>query len=426
MQELEHIEVGQQDNDGKGDLLRRGMIRVNDNFAKVQTGVDAVELTAVQAAQTATEAKTTADAAIPAAQKGMAGGVAPLDASGKVPATHLEDYALADEKGAAGGFAPLDAGAKVPMANLPAGTAGGIAPLDASGKVPAVNLPAAEDAIPLAQKGQPGGVATLGSDGKVPSSQIQIVAIPGGSRNKLINALFSINQRGASGTVTLPAGGYGHDRFKAGAGGCTYTFSTSGGVTTLNITAGTLMQVVGGGAIIAGPHVLSWVGTATGRINSGVYQASPVRATLAGGADVTVEFGAGSLSRPQFESGDVANLFEVRPVADELALARWYWRRSRFEAGDWITVATPAGGGVRMIYSMGPPMRIAAPTVGIDAGNWEAYIGGVWTAISVSGAYVTSSEFIQIVWGTPSGTPVSGSMLVRTPFGCNLTLSAEL
>lgn len=98
MQELEHIEVGQQDNDGKGDLLRRGMIRVNDNFAKVQTGVDAVELAAVQAAQTATEAKTTADAAIPAAQKGMAGGVAPLDATGKVPAAHLEDYLLAEEK----------------------------------------------------------------------------------------------------------------------------------------------------------------------------------------------------------------------------------------------------------------------------------------------------------------------------------------
>ncbi len=150
MQELEHIEVGQQDNDGKGDLLRRGMIRVNDNFAKVQTGVDAVELAAVQAAQTAAEAKTTADAAIPAAQKGMAGGVAPLDATGKVPAAHLEDYLLAEEKG----------------------TAGGVAPLDAQGKVPAVNLPAAEDSIPLSQKGQPGGVATLDTGGKVPVGQL--------------------------------------------------------------------------------------------------------------------------------------------------------------------------------------------------------------------------------------------------------------
>lgn len=179
MQELVHIEVGQQDNDGKGDLLRRGMAKVNANFAKVQTGVDAVELTAANAAQTATEAKTTADAAIPAAQKGMAGGVAPLDATGKVPAAHLPvqgDYIPAEEKGAAGGVAPLDAGTKVPMANLPVGTAGGVAPLGADGKVPAINLPAAEDSIPLSEKGQPGGVATLDTGGKVSAGQLPPLA----------------------------------------------------------------------------------------------------------------------------------------------------------------------------------------------------------------------------------------------------------
>ncbi|CKH74866.1 MULTISPECIES: phage tail protein [Achromobacter] len=175
MQELEQIPIGQQDNDGTGDPLRNGMAKVNANFTKVQAGVDAVELTAANAAQTATEAKTTADAAIPAAQKGMAGGVAPLDASGKVPATHLPelaDYIPVEEKGAAEGVAPLDAGTKVPVANLPVGTAGGVAPLGADGKVPAVNLPAAEDSIPLSQKGQPGGVASLDTGGKVPAAQL--------------------------------------------------------------------------------------------------------------------------------------------------------------------------------------------------------------------------------------------------------------
>ncbi|CAB3870070.1 phage tail protein [Achromobacter deleyi] len=172
MQELEHIEVGQQANDGTGDPLRDGMVKVNANFAKVQTGVDAVESTAINAAQRATEAKITADGAIPATQKGMAGGIAPLDASGKVPSAHLEAYALADEKGAAGGLAPLDASAKVPMANLPAGTAGGLAPLGTDGKVPAANLPAAENSIPLSQKGQPNGVPTLDSGGKVPTGQL--------------------------------------------------------------------------------------------------------------------------------------------------------------------------------------------------------------------------------------------------------------
>ncbi|WP_080944993.1 hypothetical protein [Achromobacter xylosoxidans] len=150
MQELEQIPIGQVANDKTGDPLRNGMAKVNANFTKVQTGVDAVELTLASTAQTATEAKATADSAIPAAQKGMAGGVAPLDATGKVPAAHLEDYLLAEEKGAALG----------------------VAPLDANGKVPAVNLPAAEDSIPLTQKGAAGGVATLDSNQLIPVAQL--------------------------------------------------------------------------------------------------------------------------------------------------------------------------------------------------------------------------------------------------------------
>lgn len=153
MEQLEQIPIGQQANDGTGDPLRNGMAKVNANFTKVQTGVDAVELTAANAAQTATEAKATADAAIPATQKGMAGGVAPLDAAGKVPATHLPDP---------GDFIPLEE----------KGAAGGVAPLDGTGKVPAANLPAAEDSIPLTQKGAAGGVATLDSNQLIPVAQL--------------------------------------------------------------------------------------------------------------------------------------------------------------------------------------------------------------------------------------------------------------
>lgn len=175
MEQLEQIPIGQQPNDGTGDPLRNGMAKVNANFTKVQTGVDAVELTAANAAQTATEAKTTADAAIPAAQKGMAGGVAPLDASGKVPAAHLPelaDYIPVEEKGAAGG----------------------VAPLDAQGKVPADNLPAAEDSIPLTQKGAAGGVATLDAATQVPADQLG-------------NAVKATEKAAAGGVATLDAGG---------------------------------------------------------------------------------------------------------------------------------------------------------------------------------------------------------------------------
>ena len=67
-----------------------------------------------------------------------------------------------------------------------------------------------------------------------------------GFKNRIINGQLNINQRGVSGTVTLAAGAYGHDRFKGGASGCTYTFATSGNVTTLTISAGSLIQVIEG------------------------------------------------------------------------------------------------------------------------------------------------------------------------------------
>ena len=53
------------------------------------------------------------------------------------------------------------------------------------------------------------------------------------SDNRIINGNFAINQRllcfghGASANPTV-ANGYGHDRWKAGVGGCTYTFGCCG------------------------------------------------------------------------------------------------------------------------------------------------------------------------------------------------------
>jgi hypothetical protein len=159
MQELVHIEVGQQDNDGKGDLLRRGMAKVNANFAKVQAGVDAIELIAVGAKEQAAAAQIVADAAVPTSQKGMAGGVAPLDGTGKVPSVHLDDFVHSDEKGASGG----------------------VATLGADGKVTPTQLPNAVDAIPMSQRGTAGGVATLDGGGKVPMPQLPSIGPAVGS-----------------------------------------------------------------------------------------------------------------------------------------------------------------------------------------------------------------------------------------------------
>lgn len=121
--------------------------------------------------------------------------------------------------------------------------------------------------------------------------------------NLLINSGFRENLRAVSGTVTLAAGAYGHDRWKAGASGCTYTFATVAGVTTITITAGSLQQVVEGEQVSSGAHILSWTGTAQGRIDAGTYGATGVTGTATGGTNVTVEFGAGTVSRPHFRAG---------------------------------------------------------------------------------------------------------------------------
>lgn len=182
MQKLEHIEVGQEADDGKGDLLRIGMIKVNANFAAVEAGVQVLEQSVAAVSEVATSASAVAQRAIPKSEKGMPNGVTPLDASGKVPATHLpelNDYIPVDQIGAPGGVAPLDQAGKVPVAHLPTGTAGGIAPLDDQGKVPAANLPPEVEAIPLTEKGAAGGVAPLGADSKVPVANLPIGTVGG-------------------------------------------------------------------------------------------------------------------------------------------------------------------------------------------------------------------------------------------------------
>ncbi|CAB3900026.1 phage tail protein [Achromobacter deleyi] len=173
MQLLKPIKVGQAPNDQTGDTLRDAMVVVNENFTKTRSGVDAVEVAAAAAQRKA-------DAAIPAAEKGAAGGVTPLDAAGKVPAAHLPEPAIPlAQKAAPGGVAPLDEGSRVPVDFLPVtepavplaqkGQPGGVATLAADGKIAPVQLP---DLIPAAEKAQPNGVATLAADGRIVAGQL--------------------------------------------------------------------------------------------------------------------------------------------------------------------------------------------------------------------------------------------------------------
>ena len=161
---------------------------------------------------------------------------------------------------------------------------------------------------------------------QVPTNSILASKGANYGKNLITNADFSVNQEGVSGTVSLAAGEYGHDMFKAGAGGCTYTFATSSGVTTITITAGTLLQIIEGQTLPSKTVVLAWEGTAQGRIGSGSYGSSgSVTDTLTGGVNVTVEFNSGTLAKPQLEFGNTATGFEYISPADQLARCLRYF-----------------------------------------------------------------------------------------------------
>lgn len=155
-----------------------------------------------------------------------------------------------------------------------------------------------------------------------------IAAIPAPSTpsnaNMLHNSGFSVNQRGYTSGTALAAAAYGFDRWKAGSGGCTLTFTVSAPETTVTITAGSLQQIIE--TVRGGNHTLSWTGTAQGRIGGGSYAASPVTASLTAGTSPTVEFNTGTLSKPKLEEGATASPLARRDPADEFALCQRFYQ----------------------------------------------------------------------------------------------------
>ena len=212
------------------------------------------------------------------------------------------------------------------------------------------------------------------------------------STNLIINGNFPANQRAKSGTVTLSAGAYGHDRWKAGASGCTYTFATSENVTTLTISAGSLIQVVEGLNLKSGTVCLSWTGTAQGKIGSGSFGASGITGTAVGGTNLNIEFNTGTVSNVQLNYGSVALPFVPMSYANELRLCQRY--AYPLVAGDSFTVRmTSYNANVILFYLPLPVVLRSSPTIigtaGTDyyvsATNGTAQSGFTLAAYAVAG-----------------------------------------
>ena len=187
-----------------------------------------------------------------------------------------------------------------------------------------------------------------------------------GFKNLLIDAGFTINQRGYVSAATLATTVYAHDRWKAGASGGDYSFTQNASSTTITIASGkSLIQVVEDKNVNGTSFVLSWTGTAQARyaVNSatpaGSYAASPIVITgQTQGTTMSVEFNTGTLTTPQLEKGSVATSFDYRPYGTELALCQRYYETGTAygEGYQSINAALGIGGKFQVIKRATPTM----------------------------------------------------------------------
>lgn len=207
-----------------------------------------------------------------------------------------------------------------------------------------------------------------------------------GLHNWVHNGNFYINQRAFVSGVALSAGVYGHDRWKAGVAGCTYTYATSANQTTLNISTGTLIHIVHGSDLQSGPVVLSWSGSAVGRINGGGYAVSPVLATATGGTNLTMEFSTGTLGAVQMEYGAASTSFENRPYMIEKLLCQEFLEVIPTGGFDVILNNAAAGQNNTVVL----PLKVTKrSTPGISSAWTQTNCGSPTAAL-------TSKEFVSI------------------------------
>ena len=227
-------------------------------------------------------------------------------------------------------------------------------------------------------------------------------------QNYADNSGFSVNQRAYVSGTALAAGIYGHDRWKAGAGGCTYTFAAPAGpANSITITAGTLQHVVEGASVAGGNYVLSWAGTAQGRVGGAAYAASPVAVTgIAAGANTTIEFNAGTLSNVKLEAGTVATAWVAKAARDELSNCQRFYQIGQLFAQINNQLATGA-------FNVSTPLIMsmrASPTV----------FGGVNSSSNITGFNVAAINNIA-VYNAGTAT-AAGTCFISATFSASADL----
>jgi|GEM_PF-1724606 len=218
-------------------------------------------------------------------------------------------------------------------------------------------------------------------------------------KNKLPNGAFRINQRKyISGTalapgVPLTGVGYGHDGWRAGAGGCTYTFAQSMGPTQINITAGTLISVAEDSTVDGTAMVLSWGGSAQGRVGvngaapSGAYAASPITLTATPGQTVSVEFNTGTLGKVDLRNGLTPSAdYEWPPLWMVLAVCQRYLPAFNTPSGqvgsvNWVSSTAFQANFSFPVTARAVPSTISVSSIGHFVANTPGGSNNVCTGV---------------------------------------------
>lgn len=336
----------------------------------------------------------------------------------------------------------------------PAGADGATGPAGADGATGPQGLPGADGA-----KGEKGDPGPAGADSTVPGpagASAYEVAVAAGfvgteaqwlaslvgptnpQGNLLLNPHLTINQREVSGSIVRAAGDYGHDMWKGGSSGCTYSVSGSGLSAVVTVSAGTLQQVVEGLRLTSGPVCLSWVGTAQARINGGPWGDSGITATATAGTNLTVEFGPGTFSCPKLESGAVATGFVARDFAfDQMACMRYLQRVGETSVAglNFMAPCLLFGGASWLCSARFPvPMR-SIPTFRIGAGGGVGdfgffHLNGNSYSVNSLVLHPTTTPLFWMVEGfssTPHNTAgLGGFFYAKQPASKFFLFSAEL
>lgn len=258
-----------------------------------------------------------------------------------------------------------------------------------------------------------------------------------GLRNKIINGDFRINQRAYVSAANLASGAYGFDRWKSNFTNTTLTFTSApqGQIVTIN-SGGGVEQVIERENIPAGTYVLSWTGTATGRVyNTGAtppsYAASPVFVTLDGTANVEVEFtasgGTRTLQNVQLEAGSVASAFEQRPISTELALCQRYYEiikpSSNIGSGFCNNTTTAY---VHWTYKVSKRALPSSVSFTGTIGGIVTFWSGSAIALTALSTAISSTESITIVGTVASGLTTNAAIMLNTGSANTVFSNAEL